>query len=136
MTEGSADYFAEETIRSLVPVSESFAKTADHFDFSYHVDYPVTEQNAEKLFYNEFDDLYDQTYAYGHLLCAFLAETYGDSFMHDYIFAVQNLGYTYGEEAYGEWPRDPNKRRADEFKKLFGDNVFVDYAAYYNTHKK
>ena len=42
LTEGGADYFAEETIRSLVPMSESFAKCADHFEFVYRVDQKVT----------------------------------------------------------------------------------------------
>ena len=136
MTEGSADYYSEETIRSLIPLSESFAKTADHFEFVYHVDQKVTEKNAESLFYNDFEDHYDQTYAFGHLLCAYLNETYGASFMRDYITALQNIGYEFGQDGYWEWPQDPDKKRADEFKKLFGDDIFTNYAPYYNAHKK
>ncbi|MBR4734232.1 MAG: hypothetical protein IK081_15885 [Lachnospiraceae bacterium] len=134
MTEGSADYFAEETIRSLAQTSESFSKAVDHFEFDYHVDQNVTAQNAETLFYHDFEDQYDQSYAYGHLLCSFLAETYGNSFMHDYIAALQKIGYYYGGAGYAEWPRDPDKKRADEFKKLFGEKVFTDFAAYYEKN--
>ena len=136
LTEGGADYFAEETIRSLVPMSESFAKCADHFEFVYRVDQKVTEKNAETLFYNDFEDHYDQAYAFGHLLCAYLKETYGDTFMRDYIAAVQSIGYEFGQDGFWELPKDPDKKRVDEFKKLFGDDVFTNFAPYYNTHKK
>ena len=56
--------------------------------------------------------------------------------MRDYIAAVQSIGYEFGQDGFWELPKDPDKKRADEFKKLFGDDVFTNFAPYYNTHKK
>ena len=135
MTEGSADYFAMQVMNSLADVSDEFKKGRDHTFLSNFVKADVTEANAEELFRNDYQDLSHaergDEYTLGRIICSYLAETYGDTFMKDYISAIEEAGFAYDDMVYN-LDQTLIDKQANTFKNLFGDDVFVKFAAYYN----
>ena len=128
MTEGSADYFAIETLNALAENSESFRKCAERMEFEDASDYLITPENAEEMFRTECANNGD-IYSFGRMLCTYLAENYGKTFLHDFVVAAEKDEYGFGQTEYRRWPFDVEKF-ADEFQKFFGADVFRNYGAY------
>lgn len=138
MTEGIADYYAEKAINALADVSPDFAGSVEIMSWNLddHVKEDVTPENAEAVFRNDYSDLSHtdrgDEYTLGRMIGLFLEERYGKDFMKDYLKASQDAGYKY--PTWYDLEEDDRNKLADEFKKLFGDDVFTDFGEYYQTH--
>ena len=140
LTEGCADYVAEKVIDSLASVSQDFEGSVEvmYRNFDYMVEDDVTPENAEEIFRNDYSDLSvanrGDEYTLGRMICCFLSDTYGESFLRDYINACRNAGYSY-EQFCGMLEDEDRNKLADVFKETFGDDVFVNFGKYYQAHK-
>ena len=140
LTEGCADYVAEKVIDSLASVSPDFEGSVEvmYRNFDYMVEDDVTPENAEEIFRNDYSDLSvanrGDEYTLGRMICSFLSDTYGESFLRDYINACRNAGYSY-EQFWGMLEDEDRSKLADVFKETFGDDVFVNFGRYYQAHK-
>ena len=136
MTEGSADYFAEQVINSLSNVSRDFTMSNSSMMLFNSVKDTVTAENAEAIFRNDYIDLSTaergDEYTLGRLICSYLAQSYGDTFMKDYLSVLADNGFSYTDMVYTHDLVMINKQ-TDLFKKLFGDDTFIKFAAYYNS---
>jgi|GEM_PF-6425897 len=72
-------------------------------------------------------------YTFGRLLCEFLAENYGENFMKDYIMAIERVSKKLN---YGNMTQEDRQMLADKLKETFGDDVFTNFGAWYQTHAK
>ena len=141
LTEGCADYVAEQVIDSLASVSQDFEGSVEvmYRNFDYMVEDDVTPENAEEIFRSDYSDLSvadrGDEYTLGRMFCSFLGETYGESFLRDYTDACRNAGYSY-EQFWGMLEDEDRSKLTDVFKENFGDDVFVNFGKYYQTHKK
>ena len=108
-------------------------------NFDYMVEDDATPEHAEEIFRSDYSDLSvadrGDEYTLGRMFCSFLGETYGESFLRDYINACRNAGYSY-EQFWGMLEDEDRSKLADVFKETFGDDVFVNFGKYYQTHKK
>ena len=108
------------------------------YNLSYKVEDDVTPENAEEIFRNDYSDLSvanrGDEYTLGRMICSFLSDTYGESFLRDYINACRNAGYSY-EQFWGMLEDEDRNKLADIFKEIFGDDVFVNFGKYYQAHK-
>ena len=140
LTEGCADYVAEKVIDSLASVSPDFEGSVENMSYNlfYKVEDDVTPENAEEIFRNDYSDLSvanrGDEYTLGRMICTFLSDTYGESFLRDYINACRNAGYSY-EQFCGMLEDEDRNKLADVFKETFGDDVFVNFGKYYQAHK-
>ncbi len=140
LTEGCADYVAEKVIDSLAFVSPDFEGSVENMsnNLFYKVEDDVTPENAEEIFRNDYSDLSvanrGDEYTLGRMICSFLSDTYGESFLRDYINACRNAGYSY-EQFWGMLEDEDRNKLADIFKETFGDDVFVNFGKYYQAHK-
>ena len=134
LTEGLADYYAEKVILALADRSEDFAKAAQKMYFVNSVKDPVTPENAEDIFLNDYSDLSHaeraDEYTLGRLYGIFLSQTYGDSFLKDFLKVSKKSGYGY-YSFFGDLQEADRVILTNEFKKLFGDDVFQKFGEYY-----
>ena len=137
MTEGCAEYVAETVMERLKDTSEDFQKSYENLYLPKKIKKKVTAQNAENIFVDDFSDLgmVDRTdvYTFGRMFCEFLAETYGENFMRDYLIAVERVSKHY---IYGNMALEDRQTLADKLKETFGDDVFTNFGAWYQTHAK
>lgn len=137
MTEGMADYVAEVVMERLQDTSEDFKKSYEYMYLSTKIAKKVTANNAESIFADDFSDyaMVDRTdvYTFGRLLCEFLAENYGENFMKDYIMAIERVSKKLN---YGNMTQEDRQMLADKLKETFGDDVFTNFGAWYQTHAK
>ena len=141
MTEGSADYVAEKVINALVPVSADFAGNLEimSYNLGNHVKNDVTPGNAEEVFRNDYKDVShadrEDEYTLGRMICSFLEESYGESFLRDYIAALQKAGYVLYSDKYFNITDTERDEQTEIFKKVFGEDALKDFGTYYQTHK-
>ncbi|MBR4734037.1 MAG: hypothetical protein IK081_14885 [Lachnospiraceae bacterium] len=143
--EGCADYYAWQVINSLADVSPDLQRSREEMNnyFSYQVKDDVTASTAEQIYRNDYQDLSHAArgdeYTLGRMICSFLAETYGDSFMLDYVNAIRDAGYRFEDLAFNIELFNLQQSHLDEltdiFKDVFGENVFKDFAAYYQKQQ-
>ena len=133
MSEGSADYFAIQTLKALTPKVPEFKTVLDNSYIDYYIPVEITSENAEEVFLEDFAyiDHADRgaEYALGRHICTYLAETYGDMFMRDYIFAVKDSGF---DALMGLYTDADRKLLTDTFKKVFGKNVFKKFGKWFS----
>lgn len=136
MAEGVADYYGMEVVDSLINVSDEFKKSKDVTYFDDFVKDQVTEASAEEIFRKDYQDLSHaqrgDEYTLGRLISSFLAETYGDTFLKDYVSALEDAGFAY-EDMVFSIDQDSIDKQTEVFKNLFGDDVFTKFGAYYNS---
>lgn len=137
MTEGSADYFSMEVMRELAKNNEEMARNVETTYLDDEVRVEVTSKNAEEIFLDDFMDLNaadrGAEYAYGRYICEYLAENYGDSFMHDYLKAVKDSGF---RGSYGYYTEEERQKLTNIFKKVFGKKVFEKFGKWFEKSHK
>ena len=137
MTEGSANYFGMETLKELAQYDEEMARNIETTYLDDEVGVEVTSKNAEEIFLDDFKTLDTANrgaeYAYGRYICEYLAETYGDSFMHDYLKAVKDSGF---KGSYGYYTDKERQKLTDVFKKVFGKKVFQKFGKWFEKNYK
>jgi hypothetical protein len=137
MTEGMADYVAEVIMERLQDTSEDFKKSYEYMYVPTKIAKKVTPENAEAIFVDDFSDyeMVDRTdvYTFGRMFCEFLGETYGEGFMRDYILATERVSKNLN---YGNMTQEDRQMLADKIKEIFGDDVFTNFGAWYQTHAK
>ena len=133
LTEGLADYYEEKVILALADRSEDFEKIAQNLYFS-SVSEPITPENAEEVFLNDYSDLSQiergDEYALGRLYGIYLAENYGDSFLKDFLAVSKKAGYGH-YIFFGELQEADRAILTQEFKNLFGDDIFTKFGEWY-----
>ena len=134
MTEGGADYYAEKVIKALASKAEDINKSYDNLILDEKVKDVISPETAESVFRNDYSDLGQadrgDEYTLGRLISIFLSETYGDSFMKDYLAASEKMGYGY-TVFFGNLQDADREKLTDEFKKLFGNDVFKKFGKWY-----
>lgn len=137
MTEGMADYVAEVIMERLQDTSEDFKKSYEYMYVPTKIAKKVTPENAEAIFVDDFSDyeMVDRTdvYTFGRMFCEFLGETYGEGFIRDYILATERVSKNLN---YGNMTQEDRQMLADKIKETFGDDVFTNFGAWYQTHAK
>ncbi|MBR5712463.1 MAG: hypothetical protein IKX54_02600 [Lachnospiraceae bacterium] len=138
MTEGSAEYYAETVIASLAGKNKDFAECYEGIkDLNRSwINELVTKDNAEEIFADDYRNLdhanRGDEYTFGRGFCEFLSETYGKTFMKKYLDAAKEKGL---ESQYSGLVSDTDiKKHAVVMKELFGDDVFVKFAAWVDQH--
>ena len=136
LTEGLADYYEEKVILALADRSEDFAKCARRMYFENSVKNLITPENAEEVFLNDYAELTPMErgdeYTLGRLYGIFLAENYGDTFLKDFLAVSKKAGYGY-YTFLGDLQGTDLETLTQEFKKLFGDDVFRKFGAWYQN---
>ena len=143
MTEGSAEFFALEVMKELADKDADFKKSYEHAveqnAFLGGVQKKITKKNMESVFVDDYRDLSqmdrEDKYILGRIICEYLNESYGSTFMKDYINALAKAGYK-PEDFWGELSDDQIKENAKIMKKIFGKKVFENIAEYYNKNYK
>ena len=139
MTEGMADYVAMEVMERLKDTSEDFQKSLDHmyFNFEYRIAKDVTEDTIEEIFTDDLSELEyvnrTDKYTLGRMIGSYLSETYGESFLRDYMDAVADLADRFD---YCNMSRPQKEKFTQKFKQVFGDDVFVGFAEWYKKNAK
>ena len=139
MTEGMADYVAMEVMERLKDTSSDFQKSLDHmyFNFEYRIAKDVTKDTIEEIFTDDLSELEyvnrTDKYTLGRMIGSYLSESYGESFLRDYMDAVSNLGDRFD---YCNMSRPQKEKYTQKFKQLFGDDVFVGFAEWYKKNAK
>ena len=138
MTEGSADYFAHKTLETLAGKDTEFAKCLEKEVVFYSIEKTVTKDNMESIFVDDFAELgmMDRTdkYTLGRIFCEYIADSYGDNFMHDYIIALADAGHRPGKVNYGYLDNKMMEKQASIIKKLFGKKIFEDFGEIYHKN--
>ncbi|MBO7336939.1 MAG: hypothetical protein J6U42_08400 [Lachnospiraceae bacterium] len=141
LTEGCADYVMEKVIRALSSVSSDFEGSERHLsdNLFYSVANEITPENAEEVFRNDYSDLSHadrgDEYTLGRMMCSFLEETYGEHFLIDYTNACIAAGYGY-DSFWGDPSEADREVLTGLYKKTFGDDVFVRFGEYYQSHRR
>lgn len=136
LTEGLADYYAEQAMDALAFVSNDFYQCAQETCYNYIAE-ALTSENAERIFVEDFRNLSHaqrgDEYVFGRMLGTFLAERYGNDSIHDYFEAILNAGYDVNQYYYSRLTEDDCQNYANLLKSLCGDDVFEQFGAWYQT---
>ncbi len=138
--EGCADYYEEKVLTALADKSEDFASSLECLYLSSQVQDKVTPENAEAIFLNDYRDLSHadrgDEYTLGRMICLFLEETYGKSFMRDYADALTAAGFPMRTGfSFVTMDDAAIQKQAEVFKSLFGDDAFTRFGAWYQDHR-
>lgn len=135
MTEGSAEYYSEKALRALSDKVEEFRTVLAAPHIVGSVEKKITADTAEDIFLTDYTDLSfaerGEQYVVGHLLCRFLNDTYGPSFLSDYIKVLRAAGYRVDAYILPMSEKD-YRRKTDAMKEVFGDDVFVRFGKWYS----
>ena len=140
MTEGSAEYYAEEVMKKLSDKDAEFKECYEKMMEvrSTSVEKKITKDNMESMFINDYQELdminRDDKYILGRIICEYLSQSYGEKFLKDYIDALAKAHYTFDDDVWS-LTNDQLNDQAKIFKKLFGKKVFEKFAVYYNKVK-
>ncbi|MBO4749617.1 MAG: hypothetical protein J5546_04815 [Lachnospiraceae bacterium] len=138
LTEGLADYYAEKVILALADQNADFEKSARIMYFTESVKDAITPETAEDIFLNDYSDQApierQDEYTLGRLYGIFLAENYGDTFLKDFLAVSKKAGYGY-RTFLGDLQETDRVVLTEEFKKLFGDDVFQKFGEWYQNRQ-
>jgi len=132
VTEGIADYIEKR-------VDDEFRKSIEGYVPSYNATYDqtklaITPENAEELFIHDYCDLSHADrgaeYDFGKYLFTFLEDEYGSDY---FVKICKELQGTGGDDRWREATEQERINRADAFKKIFGDDVFVKFGKWYQN---
>ena len=141
MTEGSAEYYAELALTALKDHSKDFKERYERMVSmnTEWIDETITKDNAESFFADDYRDLSHadrgDEYTFGRVFCEFLGETYGETFMEEYLKAAKDRGL--GSQYCGSNNNVEPEKHAELMKELFGDDVFIRFAEWLDgTYQK
>lgn len=128
MVEGSADFYAECALKEAG--MQNLFTGGGRFTYS-----SLNTQTAEKLFEEDFRDVSHANrgaeYSYGYLLSKYLCETFGDEYLTKMNNAIKQSAIKDNGE-YGD--ASDSALRVSIMKRLFGDDVFVKFAEWYELN--
>ena len=132
VTEGAAELISGEAIKELAGLSEDYAKSLEIYQNSLkEPSSEITGESAEAIFFTDCnEDLYEP-YRFGRKLCEYLDESFGESFLKDYVLSVKSSGLN---AMYKRFTEEDHVAFTALFKETFGDDVFVRFGEWYQEN--
>jgi len=138
MLEGSASYIGGQVVHDLSDINMDFwasaaAKDRSDLGGGKKATFEVSTDNMENVFVTDckaYSESRDDCYIIGRYLCQFLEQTYGNSYLHDFIVVLNGEGFDMNHIGSTNVERE---LYVECFETLFGDDVFADFAVWYQN---
>ncbi|MCR5458841.1 MAG: hypothetical protein K6F51_02980 [Acetatifactor sp.] len=142
--EGIADYYAWKVMKVLADRTEDFhdslASVIDNYEsiddaYKEQLLNDISSENAENCFVLDYEDPINRIkkmhYAYGRIFYAYLDRTYEKNLHLNYSKAMRKTGLA---DLYGTKTKNDMIQYVNVIKEVFGENVFIEFAAWYQEN--